>query len=65
MRNREPETIADVIDDLRRDYRLSPDQKISTLIKASENDELDDDDEFDEDEFEEDDDDEFEDDYDD
>lgn len=40
---REPETIADVIEDLTKSYGLNPDQKISTLIKASEDDELDED----------------------
>ena len=62
MRNREPETVADVIEDLCHDYGLNPDQKISTLMKAGEDVELDDDDEFDDDEF---DDDELEDEYDD
>lgn len=49
MRHRDPETIADVVEDLCDDYGLNPDQKISTLIKASENDELDDEAEFDDD----------------
>lgn len=61
MRNREPETIADVIEDLVDDYGLNPDQRISTLIKASEDDELEDDDqdddELEDDELEDDDDD--------
>ncbi len=37
---REPETIADVVEDLSESYGLNPDQKISTLIKAAEDDEL-------------------------
>ena len=37
---REPETIADVVSDLVKSYRLNVDQRISTLIKVSEDDEL-------------------------
>jgi len=47
MRDHDPETIADLIEDLCEDYGLDPDQRISTLIKAGENDELEE--EFDDD----------------
>lgn len=40
MRDYEPETVADVIEELCEDYDLNPEQKISTLIKAAEDDEL-------------------------
>ena len=49
MRNREPETAADVIRDLCDEFGLNPDQRISTLEKACEDIELDDDDELDDD----------------
>lgn len=56
MRDREPETIGDVIEDLSKSYGLNPDQRISTLIKAAEDDELEehdqDDDELEDDEYE-------------
>ena len=48
MRNREPETAADVIRELCDEYGLNPDQKISTLEKACEDLELEDDDLVDE-----------------
>ncbi len=50
MRNREPETAADIIRELCDEYGLNPDQKISTLEKACEDLELDDYDYEDEDE---------------
>ncbi len=43
MRNREPETAADVIRELCDEYGLNPDQRISTLEKACEDLDLDDD----------------------
>ncbi len=56
MRKREPaETVGDLIEDLSESYGLNPDQRISTLITALEDDELDDDELNDDDEFEDDD----------
>ncbi len=48
MRNREPETAADVIRELCDEYGLNQDQRISTLEKVCEDLELDDDDLVDE-----------------
>ena len=66
MRDREPETIGDVIEDLSESYGLNPDQKISTLIKVAADDELEDDeledDELEDDEYDDDEDDDDEDD---
>ena len=45
---RDPETVADVLEELCEDYGLSPDQKIGTLIKACEDADLEDDLEYDE-----------------
>ena len=53
MRNREPETAADLIRELCDEYGLSPDQRISTLEKACEDLELDDDGELDDYDYEE------------
>ena len=59
MRNREPETAADIIRELCDEYGLNPDQRISTLEKACEDieldhDELDDDlvDDYEDDDYE-------------
>ena len=46
MHKREPETAGDVIRELCDEYGLSPDQRISTLEKACEDLELDDDDDW-------------------
>ena len=52
MRNEEPETAADVIRDLCKEYGLSPDQRISTLEKACEEFELGNDDDWEDGDYE-------------